>query len=245
MKGAPMSTIKEFGNIAKGLARNPLGIIALFIVLVYAFASLVVGVSGNLQPNERAPLIWFLVLFPVIVLATFAWLVSRHHDKLYAPSDFVNEENFINLAKKAIDASPVVSELRRVTYGGEVIALDGHGYLISEDGLTKTLLPDLKTAQFFASSKGIIEINGTQEQARVRALATEPEKMESVINGRLVIVKGAGHVFIILKNKRYHVQAWDFLIDWDRTNPEEVDKTELRSIPSGRISTRVEELLFS
>jgi hypothetical protein len=90
-----VSTVKEFGETAKGLAKNPLGIIALFIVLVYAFASLVVGLSGNLEPNERIPIVWFLVIFPVVVLGVFAWLVSCHHTKLYAPSDFRREEHFL------------------------------------------------------------------------------------------------------------------------------------------------------
>ncbi|MBI1905558.1 MAG: hypothetical protein HYS20_04845 [Rhodocyclales bacterium] len=73
--------IKDFGSVAQGLARNPLGIIALFIVLIYGFASLVVGASSYLQPSERAPIIWFMVLFPVVVLGVFGWLVSEHHKK--------------------------------------------------------------------------------------------------------------------------------------------------------------------
>lgn len=89
------NSLKEFGETAKGLARNPLGIIALFIVLIYGFAALVVGFSGQLQASERIPIVWFLVVFPVIVLAVFAWLVSKHHRKLYAPSDFKDETHFI------------------------------------------------------------------------------------------------------------------------------------------------------
>ena len=80
-----MDTISAFGKTAKGLAKNPLGIIALFIVLIYGFASLVVAFSDKLVAGERVPLIWFLVVFPCLVLAVFGWLVSRHHTKLYAP----------------------------------------------------------------------------------------------------------------------------------------------------------------
>jgi hypothetical protein len=89
-----MDGFSTFGQSAKGLARNPLGIIALFIVLVYGFASLVTT-TGSLQSGERLPLIWFLVLFPVLVLFVFGWLVSCHHRKLYAPADFKDEHNFI------------------------------------------------------------------------------------------------------------------------------------------------------
>ena len=37
----------------------------------------------------------------MLVLAVFAWLVSKHSDKLYGPSDFTNEENYMKLATAA------------------------------------------------------------------------------------------------------------------------------------------------
>ncbi|MFA6903788.1 MAG: hypothetical protein WC236_11975 [Gallionellaceae bacterium] len=90
-----MSELGTFSTAAKGLARNPLGIIALFIVLIYGFASLTLGVNTALQTAERLPLVWFLVIFPVIVLLTFAWLVSAHHEKLYGPGDYKTDEGFL------------------------------------------------------------------------------------------------------------------------------------------------------
>jgi hypothetical protein len=88
-------SLRDFGTTATKLTHNPLGIIALFIVLVYAFASLVVGFGANLEQAQKTPLIWFLVLFPVLVLLVFAWLVSRHHMKLYAPADYRDEKLFV------------------------------------------------------------------------------------------------------------------------------------------------------
>lgn len=85
-------------DAAKGLARNPLGIIALFIVLVYGVASLLTAFAGSFAPAERLLLVSFLVFFPVVVLIVFAWLVSRHSGKLFAPEDFKNEENFVRSA---------------------------------------------------------------------------------------------------------------------------------------------------
>lgn len=88
-------SLNEIGKSAQKLSRNPLGIIALFIVLVYGIAALVLGISsGNLQTNEKLPIIWFLVIFPLIVLITFYRLVSLHHVKLYAPQDFQDKEGF-------------------------------------------------------------------------------------------------------------------------------------------------------
>jgi CheY-like chemotaxis protein len=86
-----------FNKTAASLARNPLGIIALFIVLVYGFASMVTTAGSSLTLAERLPLVYFLVFFPVIVLIVFAWLVSCHHHKLFSPSDYKNEDNFVKM----------------------------------------------------------------------------------------------------------------------------------------------------
>jgi CheY-like chemotaxis protein len=89
--------LKAFGSIARGLARNPLGIIALFIVLVYGFAALVTAFTGSFSASERLPLIYFLVVFPFVVLGVFAWLVSRHSVNLFSPSDFRDEKNYVEM----------------------------------------------------------------------------------------------------------------------------------------------------
>lgn len=89
--------LRIFSEKAKGLSRNPLGIIALFIVLVYGFASLVTAFAGSFTPVERLHLIYFLILFPVLVLTVFAWLVSKHSERLFAPSDFRDEENYVKM----------------------------------------------------------------------------------------------------------------------------------------------------
>lgn len=94
--------LQDFGNIATGLARNPLGIIALFIVLVYGFAALVTTFNSSFTPAERMPLIYFLVVFPVLVLAVFTWLVSTHSNKLFAPSDFKNEDNYVKMQMSVV-----------------------------------------------------------------------------------------------------------------------------------------------
>lgn len=103
----------DFPYKAKGLARNPLGIIALFIVLIYGFASLVVGFSGNLQPVERLPIVWFLVVFPVVVLTVFSWLVSQHHEKLYAPRDYSSDDAFLRGISERSKQRQGIIELER------------------------------------------------------------------------------------------------------------------------------------
>jgi hypothetical protein len=131
-----MTQLLEFGKTARSLARNPLGIIALFIVLLYAIAGLVLGVSATkLEASERLPLVWFIVIFPFAVLAVFSWLVSMHHKKLYAPSDFKSDDAFLQalspegqrqrLEKEVADLTPSTTkslddkEASKVAIGAE------------------------------------------------------------------------------------------------------------------------------
>jgi CheY-like chemotaxis protein len=93
--------LKNFAESAKGFTKSPLGIITLFIVLVYGFATLAVSL-GNSLSEHITPMIYFLVIFPVIVFFGFLWLVSKHHDKIYGPSDFKNEENFLKMKMSAV-----------------------------------------------------------------------------------------------------------------------------------------------
>lgn len=116
-------SLSEFSVAARKLARNPLGIIALFIVLVYGIAALVLGISSNnLHSNERLPLIYFLVLFPVIVLIAFYRLVTHHHVKLYAPHDFPNENGFFRALSPLEQRQKLDEEMRNIE--GEVKAED-------------------------------------------------------------------------------------------------------------------------
>lgn len=80
----------------KDLVKNPIGIIALFISMIYGFANLLLGTTASsLTTDERFPLIIFIVAFPVVVLGIFYLLVSRHHGKLYAPGDYKDDKSFL------------------------------------------------------------------------------------------------------------------------------------------------------
>lgn len=86
----------DFLKGAKDLSRNPLGIIALFISLIYGFAVLLLNSNvEKFSPWERAALVIFIVLFPVIVLVAFYKLVTNHHGKLYAPADYQDDSSFL------------------------------------------------------------------------------------------------------------------------------------------------------
>lgn len=138
---------KEFGETAKSLARNPLGIIALFIVLVYGFASLVTLFGGSFTPSERLPLIYFLIGFPILVLIIFTWLVSNHSGKLFAPSDFKDEENYVKMQLAVVasltaatakgDTPTSESDLQKIV---EVVRAAGPAAVSNGDGWRNCIL---------------------------------------------------------------------------------------------------------
>jgi hypothetical protein len=98
--------ISSFGSTAKDLSRNLLGIIALFIVLVYSFAVLLTA-TASLQPDERKPLIYFLVIFPILVLGVFTWLVAFKNVALFSPADFKDEDNWVKMQLSAVATAAV------------------------------------------------------------------------------------------------------------------------------------------
>lgn len=95
-----MSINTSLYESAKSLARNPLGIIALFIVLVYAVASVVISLAKpEFYANPFHPAVLFLAIFPLAVLVVFAYLVAKHHRNLYGPQDLKDESLFFGALK--------------------------------------------------------------------------------------------------------------------------------------------------
>ena len=83
--------------------------------MVYGFACLVIGVGGaSLESQERFPIVWFVVIFPVLVLGAFYRLVTAHHKKLYAPSDFKDEKLFFQPLSEEKRQERLEEEVKRV-----------------------------------------------------------------------------------------------------------------------------------
>lgn len=84
---------------------------------------------STLQSSERLIIIWFIVVFPVLILAAFCYLVIKHHGKLYAPKDYKKDESFlqtlndfdsfVRLSTETYESSselpPVASEVQKTS----------------------------------------------------------------------------------------------------------------------------------
>jgi PleD family two-component response regulator len=93
------------------------------------------------------PLIYFLILFPVLVLGVFSWLVSKHPGKLFAPSDFKDEANYVKMQMAVVasltaatakgDTPASEAELRKIV---EVVRAAGPAATVSRDAWRNSIL---------------------------------------------------------------------------------------------------------
>jgi uncharacterized membrane protein len=110
LEGGKMSKLGGFGKTARILSTNGLGIIALFLCLIYGMATIVVVQGNNISDFQRDLFTWFLVIYPGLVLVVFAWLVSRHPTNLYAPTDFKDQADWMELHKAASRLASVMQK---------------------------------------------------------------------------------------------------------------------------------------
>lgn len=77
--------------------KNPLTVIAIFAGTAEISGTAILPL---LEAQSQQTYIWFLMLFPFILIVFFFLTLNWNHKVLYAPSDFTNEDNFVNILKK-------------------------------------------------------------------------------------------------------------------------------------------------
>jgi len=89
--------------------RNPLTIVAIFAGLAEISSAVVLP---QLQVETQRLFVWFVMLFPVFLVLLFFITLNFNPRVLYAPSDYTNENNFMEslTGKKRLTASEVRSE---------------------------------------------------------------------------------------------------------------------------------------
>lgn len=97
---------KKVKNVI-AVVKNPIGVIGLFLVLVEAIAALVI-VKTSLPYSLNLILVLFVVIFPFVVLWVFYLLVTKHHEKLYSPSDYKDEKYFANTYNRTTQTEEIV-----------------------------------------------------------------------------------------------------------------------------------------
>lgn len=86
--------------------KNPLTIIGIFAGIVEISANIVLPL---LDGFNQTIYLWFLMLFPTGLVAAFFAILYLKHGVLYAPSDFKDEENFVQIHGAQIHGTQKVS----------------------------------------------------------------------------------------------------------------------------------------
>jgi hypothetical protein len=79
--------IEKIGHI-----KNPLTVISMFAGIAEISGTLILPF---IEANNQHTYIWFLMIFPTLLVVIFFLTLNFNHEVLYAPSDYRNENNFL------------------------------------------------------------------------------------------------------------------------------------------------------
>lgn len=88
-----------------GPIKNPLTIIAIFAAIAEISGTVVLPFIAT---ANQATYVWFLIIFPILLIVMFFLTLNLNHKVLYAPSDYQNEDNFLHSLPRATAAEKVL-----------------------------------------------------------------------------------------------------------------------------------------
>lgn len=88
-----------------GTIKNPLTIIAIFAAIAEISGT---AVLPFIATENQATYVWFLIVFPILLIVLFFLTLNLNHRVLYAPSDYQNEDNFLRSLPRATYAEKVL-----------------------------------------------------------------------------------------------------------------------------------------
>ena len=91
--------VEKIGHI-----QNPLSVIAIFAALAEVSGTVVLPL---LDKDTQHVYIWFLMLFPIFLVAVFFLVLYKKHHVLYAPTDFKDDQTFKELFENASGSAKV------------------------------------------------------------------------------------------------------------------------------------------
>ena len=99
-----------------GTIKNPLTIIAIFAAIAEISGTIVLPFIAE---SNQGTYVWFLMIFPLLLVVLFFLTLNFNHRVLYAPSDYKDEKNFL---KSFQPASPTEREEKLRTQVREIEA---------------------------------------------------------------------------------------------------------------------------
>lgn len=101
--------------------RNPLGIIALFVFLIEAVAT--VSLKFVVGTGSEHILVWFIILYPTFIASAFFVFLRKKREAFYSPYDFRSDTLFQELLRKVevLDAKQEAAKIDESTRSNEVL----------------------------------------------------------------------------------------------------------------------------
>ncbi|WP_024692652.1 hypothetical protein [Pseudomonas syringae] len=94
-----------------GVVKNPLSVIAIFAGITEVSGA---GILPFITPENQNLYIWFLMVFPFLLVALFFATLNWNHKALYAPSDYTSDASFLEGVRGAKSSRPEVSHLEEL-----------------------------------------------------------------------------------------------------------------------------------
>jgi hypothetical protein len=94
-----------------GPVKNPLTIIAIFAAIVEVSS---IYVLPSINSNLQFIYIWFLMLFPTLLVISFFVVLWFKHYVLYAPSDYKDDKSFIGFFDKDFEENKILDITKSV-----------------------------------------------------------------------------------------------------------------------------------
>lgn len=86
-------------SATSAVVRNPLSVIALFVLLVEAIATVTL-VNVASEEAIAQPLVWFIVSFPTLIALLFFATLWWRHQFLYSPMEYRSDESFLTAMQR-------------------------------------------------------------------------------------------------------------------------------------------------
>jgi len=139
----------------------------LFIALIYGSAVIVSGASPYLTNNQRWVLVFFDAAFPNIVLYVFYVLVTKHHFKLYAPSDWKDERRVFGPQSFETKLAKEEEEVQ------EIAASEDTAERVDVSDPNRTLPPHPRTTLTVEAKRSLRALVQEAEELAFRRLSSE------------------------------------------------------------------------
>lgn len=103
------------GNGDRFSPRNPLGIIAIFVFLIEAIAT--ISLKFIVDTPFVGHLVWFIILYPTLIAIAFFVFLWKKREAFYSPYDFRSDTTFHELLRRVevIDAKQDAAQIDQAT----------------------------------------------------------------------------------------------------------------------------------